>query len=158
MTSFDGYGSDDLLRAAFCSEANFSSWADPRGLELEISRIMYPSPRTDADQLCGGIFHEGNRYFLQCIEGPRRAVEELRQRNLDDPRHRNQKLIVVEPISERLFPANSMSYVSMRGELIDLLQRRDVSGFNPYHLDAELIAEFLERWREKHGAPDVAAP
>ena len=157
MTSFDGYGSDDLLRAAFCSEANFSSWADPRGLELEISRIMYPSPRTDADHLCGGIFHEGNRYFLQCIEGPRHAVERLWQRNVDDARHRNQKLIIVEPISQRLFPGNTMSYVSMRGQLIDLLQHRGVSGFNPYHIDAELLAEFLERWREKHKASAVAA-
>jgi len=42
MTSFDEHSPDALVRTAFCSQANFSSWADPRGVELEISRIMYP--------------------------------------------------------------------------------------------------------------------
>jgi hypothetical protein len=112
---------------------------------------MYPSPRTEANQRCGGIFHEGNRYFLQCIEGPREAVEELWQRNVDDARHRNQQLLVVEAIDERLFPPNTMSYVGMRGELIDLLKQRGAAEFNPYRIDAELLGQFLALWRAKHG-------
>lgn len=149
MTSFDGHAADALIRAAFCSEANFSSWADPRGVEVEISRIMYPSPRLDADQLCGGIFHVGNRFFLQCVEGPRQAVEALWARNRADVRHKNQELRVVEGIEERLFPENTMSYVSMRGELIDLLKRQGIDEFNPYRIDAGMLAEFLDLWRAK---------
>lgn len=157
MTSFDGFSADALVRAAFCSGANFSSWADPRGVEVEISRIMYPSPRLDADQLCGGIFHVGNRYFLQCIEGPRQAVEELWQRTQNDVRHRNPELLIVEAIGERLFPKNTMSYVSMRGQLIDLLKRKGVEEFNPYRIDAEMLAEFLEMWRQKQAKKRGAA-
>lgn len=149
MTSFDGLATDALVRAAFCSEANFSSWANSRGVEVEISRIMYPSPRLEADQRCGGIFHCGNRYFLQCIEGPREDVQRLWQRNVDDVRHKRQQLLVVEPVSERLFPENTMSYVSMRGVLIELFQRHGVREFDPYCLDAGMLHEFLDRYRER---------
>lgn len=103
MTAFEDHAPGALLRVAFCSEANFSSWADSRGVELEISRIMYPAPRTQADATSGGIFHYGNRYFLQCVEGPREAVEAIYRRNCEDERHKNSQLLVIEPIDERMF-------------------------------------------------------
>ncbi len=150
MTALENHAPDALLRIAFCSEANFSSWADPRGVELEISRIMYPAPRTHADELAGGIFHFGNRYFLQCLEGPRDAVDAIYGRNCDDVRHKNTELLAVEPITRRLFPENTMSYVSMRGQLLELLGRHGVEEFNPYRITPELLAEFLQMYADRH--------
>jgi len=150
MTALENHAPEALLRIAFCSEANFSSWADPRGVELEISRIMYPAPRTRADELAGGIFHSGNRYFLQCLEGPREAVEAIYRRNQDDVRHRNTELLVVEPITRRMFPENTMHYVSMRGQLLALLARHGIGEFNPYRITPEMLAEFLQMYAEKH--------
>lgn len=149
MTPFEDYASDTLLRVAFCSEADFSSWADPRGVEVEISRIMYPAPRTEADQQIGGIFHSGNRYFLQCVEGPREAVEFIFKRNRDDDRHKNVELLSVEPIPERIFPENSMSHVGMRPHLVELLQRHGIAGFNPYRITPEILEEFLQMYLER---------
>src|SRR6056297_205435 len=150
MTAFEDYAPDAMLRVAFCSEANFSSWADPRGVELEISRIMYPAPRTQADNLVGGIFHYGNRYFLQCLEGPREAVESIYRRNFKDVRHKNSKLLLVESINRRLFPENSMNYVSMRRQLLEPLRRHGVGEFNPYRITPEMLDEFLQLYAEKH--------
>lgn len=150
MTALENHAPDALLRIAFCSEANFSSWADPRGVELEISRIMYPSPRTPADEITGGIFHYGNRYFLQCLEGPREAVEAIYRRNRDDVRHRNTELLVVQAIDGRMFPKNTMSYVSMRGQLIALLGRHGIGEFDPYKITPEMLDEFLQMYAETH--------
>lgn len=150
MTALENHAPEALLRVAFCSEANFSSWADPRGVELEISRIMYPAPRTQADELTGGIFHVGNRYFLQVLEGPREAVETIYRRNCDDVRHRNTELLAVEPIERRMFPENTMNYVSMRGQLLELLTRHDIEEFNPYRITPEILDEFLQRYAETH--------
>lgn len=150
MKTFEDHAPGALLRAAFCSDANFSSWADPRGVELEISRIMYPAPRLEADHLCGGIFHYGNRYFLQVIEGPCEAVEDLYRRNCADDRHKGSELLVLEPISRRMFPENSMSYVSMRRQLLELLARHGIDEFNPHRFNAEMLDEFLQMYAEKH--------
>lgn len=150
MTALDHHAPEALLRIAFCSEANFSSWADPRGVELEISRIMYPAPRTPADERTGGIFHYGNRYFLQCLEGPREAVETIYRRNCDDVRHKNTELLAVEPIATRLFPENTMNYVSMRSQLLALLDRHGVGEFNPYRITPDMLEEFLQMYVEKH--------
>lgn len=149
MKSFEGHASDALLRIAFCSEANFSSWADPRGVELEVSRIMYPAPRTEADQQTGGIFHYGNRYFLQCIEGPREACEFMFRRTRSDDRHRNVELLSLEPVSARMFPENSMSHVGMRRQLMELLNRHGVSEFNPYRITPAILEEFLQMYAER---------
>lgn len=150
MTAFEDYAPDALVRAAFCSEANFSSWADPRGVELEISRIMYPAPRTGADEVSGGIFHYGNRYFLQCLEGPREAVEAIYRRNCNDDRHKTSQLLAVEPITQRMFAENTMNYVSMRGQLLELLGRHGIGEFDPYRITPEILAEFLQMYAEKH--------
>ncbi|HKL50891.1 MAG TPA: BLUF domain-containing protein [Wenzhouxiangellaceae bacterium] len=150
MTVFEDYAPDALVRAAFCSEANFSSWADPRGVELEISRIMYPAPRLQADELAGGIFHYGNRFFLQCLEGPREAIEAIYRRNSDDVRHKNTELLVVEPIERRMFPENTMSYVSMRRQLLQLLGRHGVGEFNPFRITPAMLGEFLQMYAETH--------
>jgi len=157
MTSFDEHSPDALVRTAFCSQANFSSWADPRGVELEISRIMYPSPRTEADQAVGGIFHYGNRRFLQCLDGPNRFVRELVERNRADKRHINQQILMVRPIESPLFPPNTMSYASMREQLLELLKRRGIDEFDPYRLDAAMLDEFLERWRARQKRRKAAA-
>lgn len=157
MKTFEDHAPDALLRIAFCSEANFSSWADPRGVELEISRIMYPAPRLEADQQSGGIFHYGNRFFLQIFDGPREAVEALYRRNCSDDRHKNSELLVLEPISQRMFPVNTMSYVSMRRQLLELLARRGIDEFNPYRLDAEMLDEFLQIYADRHRAERQAS-
>lgn len=149
MSPLDDYAPDALVRAAFCSEANFSSWADPRGVELEISRIMYPSPRTESDQAVGGIFHYGNRRFLQCLEGPREHVQALLERNRGDARHKNQKILSVRRIDERMFRPNTMSYVSMRGQLIELLKTHGIDGFDPYRMESGMIDQFLEMWQAR---------
>lgn len=156
MSPLDEHAPDALVRTAFCSEANFSSWADPRGVELEISRLMYPSPRTESDQAVGGIFHYGNRRFLQCLEGPCRHVRALVERNRNDARHRNQKILAIRPIEERMFRPNTMSYVSMRGQLIELLKANGVDGFDPYRMDRGMIDEFLALWLERQKQRRVA--
>src|SRR6056297_2628243 len=147
MTVFEDYAPDALVRAAFCSEANFSSWADPRGVELEISRIMYPAPRLQADELAGGIFHYGNRFFLQCLEGPREAIEAIYRRNSDDVRHKNTELLVVEPIERRMFPENHelRQHAPAAAAIARPPRRRRIQSVQDYTRDAGRIPADVRR-------------
>lgn len=43
-----------------------------------------------------------------------------------------------------------MSYVSMRGQLIELLGRHDIDEFNPYRMTPEMLVEFLQMYAERH--------
>ncbi|MDT8410101.1 MAG: BLUF domain-containing protein [Wenzhouxiangellaceae bacterium] len=142
QSSLEAFDPDALVRVAFCSEANFSTWADRHGIEVEVSRIMYRTPRTPADELVGGIFHCGNRYFFQCIEGPAGAVHSFCHRIAEDRRHRQTTIQAIEGILERAFPVGSMSYVGMSDELKALQQRHGLTEFNPYRFSDELIRDF----------------
>ncbi|MDT8449670.1 MAG: BLUF domain-containing protein [Wenzhouxiangellaceae bacterium] len=138
---------DALLGMLMSSEANFSGWADPRGVELEVSRIMYPSPRAEADQLVGGAFHHFERYFLRYLEGPRHALESLHQRAANDARHKNVSILRVEKIGRRTFSPGTMSYAGIRTELFDLKRHRGVDSFNPRLFTEEMICDVLALFR-----------
>jgi len=152
MAAFDDHAPDALLRLMFISRANFSNWADARGVELEISRIMYPSPRTSADDRVGGIFHQRNRWFLQCIEGPRDALQAVWQRHLADPRHTDSTIRVLEPIERRSFPPGAMRYAGMRPQLRRLRERHGLDGLELHDLPPKLLDELIDDYIAAHRA------
>ena len=144
MAPFDQFKTDELVRLTFCSEANFSRWADPHGIEVEVSRILYRTPKTEHDKLLGGVFHCGNRFFLQCVEGPSEAVRFYFNRAESDERHSNTSIQSVEKIPARVFLAGSMRYVGMSEEVLELQHRHGLSEFNPYQFKPDIIREFVE--------------
>lgn len=149
MSDFSAFDEERQLRMTFCSEANFTSWASSTGTEIEVSRIMYRAPRTPADDEVGGIFHCGDRFFMFCLEGPRSALEFYFQRNAADDRHRNCRLLLLEPFDEAVFKRGTMSYAGIREQLQNLLLRHDMHTFNPYQFDSGMVREFIEIYREQ---------
>jgi len=147
MKTPDQFPNDALLRMVIVSRAHFSNWADPRGVELEISRIMYPSPRIDADDQCGGIFHHRNHWFLQCLEGPAEAVRQFWQRHLNDPRHRDSQPRLLERIDERIFTPGGMRYAGFRRELAEVRARNGLEGIELFDLEPEHLRELLVEYR-----------
>lgn len=131
------------VRAAFCSEANFSHWADPRGTELEIGRILHPGPHNDYHDQLGGIFHAGNRYYLQVIEGPVEAVDWYLRHAENDERHRNWKHLGVVSIDQPIFKSGHVRFVGEANELREIQQRTGKGVFDPYFYDAEMIEAFV---------------
>lgn len=138
---------DALLCVLMSSEANFSGWADPRGVELEVSRIMYPSPRAEADQLVGGAFHHFERYFLRYLEGPRHALDFVHQRAVNDARHKNVSILRAEETGRRTFSPGTMGYAGIRTELFDLKRHHGVDSFDPHRFTEEMIGDVLALFR-----------
>jgi hypothetical protein len=59
--------------------------------------------------LSGVLFYE-NQHFGQILEGPREAVMKLWEKIQQDPRHQQVRLLKMEDIEERNFPAWSMRF------------------------------------------------
>lgn len=144
------------VRAAFCSEANFSHWADPRGTELEVSRILYPAPQSPHFEAIGGIFHSGDRFYLQVIEGPVESVTWYLERTERDPRHAKFKLLWADEVENRRFKPGALRYVGTHDELRALQKPYGFEVFNPYHFTAEMIADFVDLADEGDNPPPAA--
>lgn len=89
-------------------------------------RLIYTSvqsssfDRSSFEQLCkksseankargvGGLLLCNDLEFMQCLEGPRDAVASIYKKIINDPRHRDIRLLVSVPASERLFQDWSM--------------------------------------------------
>lgn len=95
---------DDLFSLTYSSTAAVPfDDAALAGL-LESSRVA--NIGTD---LSGLLLYRGGR-FLQVLEGPEPAVRDAIDRIGHDPRHRDLRVLVSEPIEERRFPDWTMGY------------------------------------------------
>ena len=143
MSLNERFAPGTLVRAAFCSEANFSHWADPRGAELEISRILHPGPHNDYHDQLGGIFHAGNRNYLQIIEGPIEAVDWYLQHLENDERHINIKYLATTAIEQLSFKLGHLRFVGTPEELRAIQQRKGSNIFDPYRYDDDMLDAFV---------------
>ena len=153
MNLIERFDPGALVRVAFCSEANFSHWADPRGPELEVSRILYPAPQSLHFQVIGGIFHSGDRYYLQVVEGPVESVEWYLTRTEHDPRHTHFKLICCDAADARRFAPGSLRFVGSHDQLHELHRQHGFEAFDPYRYTADMIEDFVALAEHPRTAP-----
>ena len=153
MTLTDRFEPGALVRAAFCSEANFSHWADPRGPELEVSRILYPAPQSLHFRVLGGIFHSGDRFYLQVVEGPVESVDWYLKRTRHDPRHTEFHLICADVTRHRRFRPGALRYVGTHEQLHELHRQHGFEAFDPYRYTRDMIAAFVALADEPWSGP-----
>ena len=95
---------DDLFSLTYSSTAVVPFGDDELARLLESSRVA--NVGTD---LSGLLLYRGGR-FLQVLEGPESAVRDAIDRIRRDPRHRDVRILVSEPVEERRFPDWTMGY------------------------------------------------
>ena len=144
MSSPDPYSLGTLVRSAFCSEANFSHWADPRGTELEVARILHPAPHNEHFELIGGVFHAGNRYYFQVIEGPGESVNWYLDQVRSDDRHQNHKVLLTEPVERMTFKPGKMRFVGTQADMHAIQEQADGRVFQPYDYTRDMIHDFVK--------------
>lgn len=103
----------DLLRLVYASRSTFEPCADCGGKEPVIVDILAQSRRNNEPRNIGGVLCYGDGFFFQCLEGERGAVEELYDRLLGDPRHRDVTLLSKRPVQQRMFKLWSMKYMNV---------------------------------------------
>lgn len=93
-----------LVRLLYCSV--------PNGIGDDgIAGILDVSHANNAlDDITGVLVYNGC-YFLQCLEGGRRAVSKRFTAIAADKRHKDLEILDFSPIAERRFPAWTMQYV-----------------------------------------------
>jgi Sensors of blue-light using FAD len=95
------------------------------------------------DGVTGALCFNAN-FFLQCLEGERRAVNETYHRILRDPRHEQALLLRYDEVPKRQFGDWSMGYLSSQAMAPDLLlQYGSNDRFDPEQLGADAALDFL---------------
>ncbi|MFO8141500.1 MAG: BLUF domain-containing protein [Marinobacter sp.] len=133
-----------LIRLAYASEATFEAKTLERGIEPHVARILLVSRRNNAKvSIVGGLYYSDNRFF-QYLEGEEGAVRATYQRIQQDPRHRNMRILIEEPVAERTFTNWSMKYVPSSADVQAFLDRHKLAEFNPVAFDSEQCEEMID--------------
>ncbi len=134
----------DMIRLVYASRANFESAPDGISIEPTVARILLQSRRNNVGRAIGGVLYYGDGYFLQCLEGPRDAVEALADKIKRDPRHSDFRVLKKQAVDARLFSDWSMKFVVLESEVDDLLRGFDLAEFDPTLFDDRIIDELIQ--------------
>lgn len=136
---------EHLVRLLYASR--MSAKSGPK----ELAAILHSSRRNNAAMGVTGILCYSATGFLQCMEGPRDAVNELYRRIVRDPRNEAVTLLSFEDIRRRRFGKWLMAY--LRADEVDgaLLARHGADdGFDPFSMTAaQALALLSDTARER---------
>ena len=104
----------------------------------DIERILDDALRLNAKNNVTGLLCFNHKYFLQCLEGSRKTVNETYHRILQDPRHTDVVMLDYQEIVSREYPQWSMGYIpeTQITAPINLKYSGDTV-FNPYEMSGE---------------------
>ncbi len=105
---------------------------DPEDIERILDVARRDNPAADIT----GLLCFTTDFFLQSLEGPRGAVNDLYCRIARDRRHSRPVLLEYTETAARLFEDWSMAYLSPTADVQEVLrQYAGPAGFDPYRLD-----------------------
>ena len=115
----------------------------------DIENILVSARKNNAELDVTGLLCFNRKYFLQCLEGGRKAVNTIYHRILNDSRHQEVVLLQYREIHERVFSRWQMGYVP-ETQLTDELNLTFSKGrnFNPYDLHGESAHRLLLKLAE----------
>jgi Sensors of blue-light using FAD len=115
-----------------------------------LQHILATAERNNAELGITGYLCVSPQYALQCLEGPRDAVNRLYNTIAADSRHKNVTIIRYAEPWRRLFPE---WYMGHSNELLSAAPEsarwRDAKGFNPYLVESDLIENVIEELCER---------
>lgn len=124
-----------LSRAVYVSQAVGGAGANL----LSLSEILGVSDRNNRrDGLTGVLlFHRG--VFMQALEGERSGIDRLLRKLETDARHRNIRILSIDPIQRRAFGDWAMGQAMITPELAPLLAGRELDALAPESALALLV-------------------
>lgn len=128
----------DLVRLIYASR--FSARTGAREIEDILSVSRSRNPKHDVT----GVLCYAPGVFLQCLEGPRAAVNTLYRAIAADKRHQDATVLEYADISERTFGKWSMAYVRAEdlGDLSGLIPGAGKK-FDPFAMTAGEVLDFV---------------
>ncbi len=111
----------------------------------ELQEILDISRKNNAEMGVTGALCYSAKGFLQCIEGPRKEINTLYRRIVQDHRNEEVTLISYSSIAEREFGQWTMAYVrSDEVEQAIMVKHGATAEFDPYTLNAEQALGLLK--------------
>jgi hypothetical protein len=133
----------NLVRLIYASR--FSGRVDLEDLQTILRSARRNNPRKGLT----GILCYAPGLFLQCLEGPRAAVNEMYQRIVNDSRNKDVTLLVYGDIDERLFEKWDMAYVRADDLTAALLMKYGAgASFDPFAMTGAQALGFVRRLLE----------
>jgi hypothetical protein len=115
-----------------------------------LQQILTTAERKNAALSVTGYLCMSPIYALQCLEGPRDAVNALYVKIASDPRHRSVTLLRYAEPWRRLFPAWHMGYSNeLESAAPESARWREQSGFNPFLVESDLVENVIEELCER---------
>jgi hypothetical protein len=128
-----------LVRLSYVSYSNIDLQ------DADITQILTVSKVNNQAQHVTGLLVYSDRYFFQCLEGERKAVNKTYQRILADKRHSRCMISSYTEILTRAFPAWSMEQVKFSGVNNELVSKYSETGlFQPYDYTPNQAEAFLQ--------------
>ncbi len=109
-----------------------------------LEQILRASQKNNKEMGISGVLCYDPTFFMQCLEGPREAVNEIYARIAIDQRHKNLVLLEYTDIEEPLFGEWTMKF--LRPDILDkqTLNKFSTGGrLNPFELNGTQSREFL---------------
>ena len=128
----------NLVRLVYVSR--FSGRTDVEALQA----ILRTSRRNNPKNGLTGVLCYAPGLFLQCLEGPRMAVNEMYHRIMNDPRNKAVTLLVYTDIDERIFEKWDMAYVRTDDLTTSVIMKYSSGvAFDPYAMNGAQALGFL---------------
>ncbi len=132
-----------LTRIIYISRSTFNTSDTDGHIEPNVARILAKSRVNNRKNGLVGVLYFGDGCFFQCLEGETATVEALYAKLLNDPRHKDLKVLLRKSITKLSFTDWAMKYVPLETQMKKLLVENGYNSFDPYQFNAELIRQVI---------------
>lgn len=136
-----------LVRLIYASR--FSAGVGPN----DVQDILSISRKNNKEKGITGVLCYDPNFFLQCLEGDRKEVNDLYVDIAQDQRHKDLVLLEYSDITQHLFENWSMAYVRIDELTEPIINKYGFdSKFDPYRLNGPKTLDFIKEIAEERKA------
>jgi hypothetical protein len=135
---------EDIVQIIYASRALFPLSNDPYLVEPEIAHILEKARSNNRSNRLVGVLCFGDGFFLQCLQGEVKKVNELLNIIKKDSRHTDIQILSKMSIDKKTFNRWSMKYAGVGSELRKLLATYDIKKFDPYTFNQSILEKVID--------------
>lgn len=144
--------SEPLYSISYFSKSKIHG--SPDEIKAAISNILETAHTTNSQQQVTGALLFSGGYFVQVLEGPESAVEEIFESIQNDLRHHNIAVIQHSYVDQRSFSQWSMALAGIRSELVPGLETilkspEDIETDEQGAVIISMLTGMLDRYEEE---------
>jgi len=133
----------NLHRIAYASLSTFKPFEANTGVDVNIAQILQIARQNNQKNRLVGALYYGSGCFFQCLEGKKEDIDRLYVKLLKDPRHKDLRILVSEPIEKLGFSSWEMKFAAIDHEVRHFLRQHQLSKFDPYKFSGEMSHELI---------------